>query len=246
MSSAVEYEITPNKESVDVSAIIDSQNSNNLANMATNQSFFLSNRDAIERAGIVANDAANRNGSEILASVERHGSENSILIEKSKGEIISVIEKDSGDIQNSINKLNTEFLVSQEKGNSDIKQHLSETQNIVISSNKDIQLELCKATEKLTVQASENIGKVELCINDIKRHIEVQIAEVISQLHLEALNNIKILSSQMMECCCELKEMMTTTNHATQQLIRELENSRMKDALANANMELMMKKFSNN
>jgi hypothetical protein len=39
---------------------------------------------------------------------------------------------------------------------------------------------------------------------------------------------------------------MTTTKHATQQLIRELENSRMKDALANANMELMMKKFSNN
>jgi hypothetical protein len=246
MSSAVEYEITPSKDSVDISAIIDSQNSNNLANMATNQSFFLSNRDAIERAGIVANDAANRNGSDVLSAVERHGSENAISIERSKGEIISVIEKDSGDIQNTINKLSTDIMVSQEKGNSDIKQLISETQNVVVTSNKDIQLELCKTTEKLTVQASENIGRVELCINDIKRHIELQISEVISQLHLEALNNIKVLSSQMMECCCELKEMMTTTNHATQQLIRELENNRMKDALANANMELMMKKFSNN
>lgn len=242
--SSVEYEITPNKESVDVAAIIDSQNSNNLANMATSQSFFLSNRDAIERAGIVANDAANRNGSEILAAVERHGCENNISIERTKGEIISSVDKTVGSIESSINKLSTDILVAQEKGNGDIKQLISETNNLTVSSSKDIQLELCKATEKLTVQASENIGKVELCISDIKRHIEVQIAEVISQLHLEALNNIKVLSSQMMECCCELKEMMSTTNHATQQLIRELENTRMKDALANANMELMMKKFS--
>jgi hypothetical protein len=242
--SSVEYEITPNKESVDVAAIIDSQNSNNLANMATSQSFFLANRDAIERAAIVANDASNRNGSEILAAVERNGSEASVSIERSKGDIISSIDKTVGTIENSVNKISTDILLSQEKGNSDIKQIISENQSVIISSNKDIQLELCKATERLTVQASENIGKVELCVNDIKHHIELQIAEVISQLHLEALNNIKVLSSQMMECCCELKEMMTATNHATQQLIRELENNRMKDALANANMELMMKKFN--
>lgn len=242
--SSVEYEITPNKESVDVAAIIDSQNSNNLANMATSQSFFLSNRDAIERAAIVANDSANRNGSEVLAAVERHGSENAVSIERTKGEIISSVDKNVGGIEASINKLSTDILIAQEKGNGDIKQLISETNNLTVSSSKDIQLELCRATEKLTVQASENIGKVELCISDIKGHIDLQIAEVISQLHLEALNNIKVLSAQMMECCCELKEMMTTTNHATQQLIRELENNRMKDALANANMELMMKKFN--
>lgn len=246
MSSSVEYEITPNKDSVDISAIIDSQNSNNLANMATNQSFFLSNRDAIERAAITADAAANRNGSEILSAVERHGCENAISLEKSKGDIISVIEKDTGEIQNAINKLNTDVLVSQEKGNSDIKQIVSDTQNLVVSSSKDIQLELCKVTEKLTLQASENVGKVEICIKDIKSHIDLQIAEVLSQLHLEALNNIKVLSEQMVSCCCELKELVTATNHATQQLVRELENNRMKDALNSANMELMMKKFNNN
>lgn len=242
--SSIEYEITPNKESVDVASIIDSQNSNNLASMATNQTFFLSNRDAIERSAIVANDTSNRNGLGILAAVERHGSELNVSIERSKGDITSSIDKTVGAIENSVNKVSTDILLSQEKGNSDIKQIISETQNVVISSNKDIQLELCKVTEKLTLQASENIGKVELCVSNIKRHIELQIAEVISQLHLEALNNIKVLSSQMTECCCDLKEMMTVTNHATQQLIRELENNRMKDALANANMELMMKKFN--
>jgi hypothetical protein len=246
MSSAVEYEITPNKESVDVAAIIDSQNSNNLANMATSQSFFLSNRDAIERAAITANDAANRNGSDILSAVERYGSENAVSIERTKGEIISSIDKTVGSIENTINKSSSDILVAQEKGNGDIKQLISETNNIVISSSKDIQLELCKTTEKLALQASENVGKVEGCIKDIKSHIELQVAEVISQLHLEALNNIKVLSAQMLECCCELKELVTTTNHATQQLVRELENNRMKDALNAANMELMMKKFSNN
>jgi hypothetical protein len=246
MSSSLEYEITPNKESVDVAAIIDSQNSNNLANMATSQSFFLSNRDAIERAGIVANDAANRNGSDVLAAVERHGCENNVSIERSKGDVISAIDKTVGSIETSISRASTDILLSQEKGNGDIKQLISETNNLTISSSKDIQLELCKVTEKLSLQASENVGKVEGCIKDIKSHIELQVAEVISQLHLEALNNIKVLSAQMLECCCELKELVNTTNHATQQLVRELENSRMKDALANANMELMMKKFTNN
>ena len=37
--STVEYEITPNKESVDVAAIIDSQNNNNLANLINTISY---------------------------------------------------------------------------------------------------------------------------------------------------------------------------------------------------------------
>jgi len=244
--SSVEYEISPNKESIDITPIIDSQNNNNLANMASSQTFFLANRDAIERVGITASESSNRNGSEVLAAVERNGTDNLVSIEKSRGDIISIIEKNTGDIQLTINKNSNDLQVSQEKLSSDIKQTILENQSATIVSNKDIQLELCKATEKLTLQATENIGKVEVYISDIKRHIDLQIADIISQLHLEALNNIKVLSSQMMECCCELKEMMTTTNHATQQLIRELETNRMKDALASANMEIMMKKFTNN
>lgn len=244
--SSVEYEISPNKESIDLTPIIDSQNNNNLANMASSQGFFLANRDAIERVGITAAESSNRNGSEVLAAVERNGTENLVSTEKARGDIISIIEKNTGDIQLSVNKGYNDIQVSQEKLAGDIKQSIMESQTANLSLNKDFQIELCKTTERLTLQASENIGKVEVYINDIKSHIDLQIAEVISQLHLEALNNIKVLSSQMMECCCELKEMMSTTNHATQQLIRELESNRMKDALANANMEIMMKKFANN
>ena len=240
--TSVEYEI---KDNIDLSAIIDSQNNINLANMASNQTLFIANRDAIERVGIATVDAIERNSADIVAAVERNGSNLAVSVEKSRGDIISIVTQSSGDIQSTIQKTGNDIQLSQEKLSSDTKQLISDNNNINTALSKDIQLELCRTTEKLTVQATENVGKVELCINDIKSHIELQIAQVLSSIQLESLNNIKVLSAQMLECCCNLKEMLATSTNATHQLIRELENTRVKDALAAANMEMMMQKFKN-
>lgn len=241
--TSVEYEIKDNN--IDLSAIIDSQNNINLANMASNQTLFIANRDAIERVGIATVDAIERNTADIVAAVERNGSNLAVSVEKSRGDIISSISQSSGDIQTSIQKTANDIQLSQEQISSDTKQLLADNNTLNTTLNKDLQLELCKSTEKLTVQATENVGKVELCINGIKSHIELQIAQVLSSIQLESLNNIKVLSAQMLECCCNLKEMLATSTNATHQLIRELENTRVKDALANANMEMMMQKFKN-
>lgn len=239
--TSVEYEIS--KDPIDLGPIIDSQNNNNLANMASNQTLFLANRDAIERVGLSTIDIVSKSNNDSIACIERNGSANILSTEKARGDIIISLEKNTGDIKNVIYDVSGNLQLSQEKILGDTKQIILENHNNQISLSKEIQLDLCKLTEKLTLQASENVGKVEVYINNVNHNLDLQIANLSSTIHLEALNNIKILSAQMIECCCELKEMMTATTNATHQLIKEMESNRMKDALQNATMELMMKKY---
>lgn len=238
--TSVEYEI--NKEP-DLGPIIDSQNNINLANMASNQTLFLANRDAIERVGLSTIDIVSKSSGDIISCIERNGTSSILSIEKVRGDILISLEKNTGDLKTSIYEVTNTIQLSQEKMLGDTKQIVLENYNNHISLSKEIQLDLCKLTEKLTLQATENVGKVELCVNNVNHNIDIQIANISSTIHLEALNNIKVLSAQMIECCCELKEMMTATTNATHQLIREMESNRMKDALQNATMEIMMKKY---
>lgn len=242
--TSLEYEI--NKEPDLAPIIINSINSNNLANIASNQTMFIANRDAIDRTGLMLVDTSNRNGTEILNSLAQKGSDIILAVEKTRGDINGNVISNSGDIKTSITEVSGKILLSQEKIIGETKQLILENNNNTITIGKDIELELCKTSEQLTLQASENVGKVEICINNVKTHLELQIATITSTIQIEALKNIQVLSAQMMDCCCQLKEMLTTTTNATHQLIRELENIRVKDALQNANMEIMMKKLSNN
>lgn len=240
MSSSIEYEI---KDSVDITTIIDSQNNINLANMASNQTLFLANRDAIERVGLLVLDSVSKCNNDSIASIERNGTSAVLSIEKSRGDIIITLEKNNNDLKSSIYDISGDIQLSQEKLISNTKQIILENRTNQISLSKEIQIDLCKITEKITLQASENVDKVEICVNNVNHNIDLQIANLSSTIHLEALNNIKILSTQMIACCCELKELMNATTTATHQLIREMESNRMKDALQSANMEIMMKKY---
>jgi hypothetical protein len=238
---SIEYEI--NKDPIDLGPIIDSQNNNNLANMASNQTLFLANRDAIERVGLGTIDIVSKANNDIIACIERNGTSSVLSVEKIRGDVLISLEKNTGDLKTSIYDVTNNIQLSQEKMIGDTRQIVLENYNNQITLSKEIQLDLCKLTEKLTLQATENVSKVELCVNNVNHNIDIQIANISSTIHLEALNNIKVLSAQMIECCCELKEMMTATTNATHQLIREMESNRMKDALQNANMEIMMKKY---
>lgn len=244
--SRVEYEISKDNTDTIVSTIIDSQNNINLANMASSQTLFLANRDAIERVNNTVVDSVCKATSESISCIERNGSSSILSVEKAKGDISIILEKNTSDLRTSMYDISNNII-----------SNISDTNKILIDNNinqislsteikSDIQLDLCKLTEKLTLQASENVSKVEICVNKIDSNINLQIANLSSTIHLEALNNIKVLSAQMIECCCELKEMMTKTTNATHQLIREMENNRMNGALQSANMELMMKKYQNN
>lgn len=234
---SVEYEITHNKESVDYV-------SGNLANMASNQTLSLANRESIERNGVAITDLISCKSSDIKSSIERNSNNISIAIEKTRGDIITSNERISGDVGLLVNQSSSDIQISQEKISSEIKQIILENSNTSGLFSKDLQLNLCKITEQLTLQASENVNKVESCLNDVKSHLEMSISKINSTIHIEALKTIQILSAQMLDCCCQLKEMMTATTNATHQLVKEIENTRIKDALQSANMEIFMKKFS--
>lgn len=234
---SLEYEIT-NKE-FDLSSIING----NLANMASNQTLSLANRESIERNGIAISDLVSHKNSEMLSSIERNSNLISVSIEKSRGDIINNNERLNGDVGLLVQQCSSDTQLYQEKLSSEIKHIISDTNSTIIVSTKDIQLDLCKVTEQLTLQASENVNKVECCINDVKNHLELNISKVNSVIHLESLKIVQILSAQMLECCCQLKEMMTATTNATHQLVKEIENTRIKEALQSANMELFLKKY---
>ena len=84
-----------------------------------------------------------------------------------------------------------------------------------------------------------------MSLSSVKTQLELQISNITSNIQLESLKSIQTLTAQMIQCCCDIKDLMTITTNATQNLIREIENTRVKDALQSANMEIFMKKIQN-
>lgn len=60
-----------------------------------------------------------------------------------------------------------------------------------------------------------------------------------SQIQIEALKNKEELARQIAECCCEQKALALETSHATQDLIRKLDEQRVRDELAKTREELI-------
>ena len=105
-------------------------------------------------------------------------------------------------------------------------------------------MEICDTTGKLSLQASQNVGKVELDINKVKAHLEFQASENTAALQLEAVKNKSSLSAQLAECCCELKQIVTSSAQETQKVLQEIENNRIRDALASANTENLIARMN--
>lgn len=239
---SVEYEITK-EPNIDLSSIIDSQNSLNLANMASNQTLLLANRDAIERVGLLSVDYISKSSIDIISAINNNNS--LISIEKARGDIIDNTSKNTNSIEKLIQSSSNDILLSLNTTNISLRDIIFTNHKDIITNNKDLDINICKITEGLSLQASENVNKIELSLSNVKTQLELQISNITASIQLESLKSIQTLTSQMIQCCCDIKEMMTITTNATQNLIRELENTRVKDALQSANMEIFMKKFQN-
>lgn len=74
--------------------------------------------------------------------------------------------------------------------------------------------------EQLTLQSRENTSKLEL-----------QAANNFSAIQLEAMRNRNDLMQKLSDCCCELKERMTTSEANVKDLIKALDSERVRDAL---------------
>lgn len=239
---SVEYEICKDTN-IDFSSIIDSQNSLNLANMASNQTLLLANRDAIERVGIASSDYISKSATDIISAI--NSSSSLISIEKAKCDIIDNTSKNSNSIENLIQSSSNNILLSFNTNNTNLRDIIFTNHKDIITVSKDLELNLCKANEILGLQANNNVNKIELSLSSVKTQLELQISNITSNIQLESLKSIQTLTAQMIQCCCDIKDLMTITTNATQNLIREIENTRVKDALQSANMEIFMKKIQN-
>lgn len=79
---------------------------------------------------------------------------------------------------------------------------------------------LDRETAELRLQASQNTAKLEL-----------QASNNLAAVQLEAMRNRTDLMQKMSDCCCELKERISTSEANVKDLIKALDNERIRDAL---------------
>ena len=229
---------------VDTTAILRSQAESNIANMAANERLTialddsiskseLANREAIERNGIATRESTERNGVASQLAVSQNSSLNLLSTERNGATISSAIERTSGDIQ-----------TAQQRIAGETRQILGTNNTAAALLGKDIQLEVCNSTGKLSLQSSSNAGKVELDLRKLRTHLELQASHNTAAVQLEAVKNKSALAAQLAECCCELKQIVSGSAQDTQKVLQEIENNRIRDALTAANTENLISRIS--
>lgn len=92
---------------------------------------------------------------------------------------------------------------------------------------------LDRETAELRVQASQNTAKLEL-----------QAANNFAAVQLEAMRNRTDLMQKMSDCCCEIKERISTSEANVKDLIKALDNERIRDALKAAETKNLVLELS--
>ncbi len=96
------------------------------------------------------------------------------------------------------------------------------------SQFKDLLLQNAANAKDAAITACTNVK--DLIILGDKHYAAIQI---------EALRNKEDLARQIAECCCEQKALTLETSHATQDLVRKLDEQRVRDELARTREELI-------
>jgi len=171
-----------------------------------------------ERIGFAGQDRADKIGIALRDSVETNGVANLTSTERNGGEARLIVERTAAE---------TRGLVSNNFTQSQL-------------SAKDIELRLAENKGSLKKQAAEYYGTLRLEVAQSRASVERQAVENYASLQLEACRTKDAIMSKMAECCCELKQKVGET----QQLVRELDAGRIRDALTAANTENLILRLS--
>lgn len=104
---------------------------------------------------------------------------------------------------------------------------------------KDLAMQQCEDTHKILSNADCHYAAIQL--EAAKNHgvAQTKLIETKYQLELEAQKTAALLAAQIAECCCENKLLVTSTACETQELIRKLDENRVRDQLARTHEELV-------
>ena len=227
----------------DTTAILQSQAGTNLANMANNERLGLNINDNIYRHSLANRESIERNSDWITNSVERNSSNLMSAVERTGGAAVHATERSTNEITNLVQHTSSDIKTSQQAIAGETRKLVNEHHSKVVELNKDSVINDNQNTGKIQLQASQYFGKTELDIAGVKSKLEIQAAQNTANVQLEALKHKNEISAQLAECCCELKQIVQSSSQTTQQVLQEIENNRIRDALSAANTENLISKL---
>ena len=227
----------------DTTAILQSQAGTNLANMANTERLGLNINDNIYRSSLANRESIERNSDWISSAIERNSSHLASAVERTGSAAVNAVDRSTNEITNLVQHTTGEIKTQQHAIAGETRKLVNDHHSKFLELNKDGVINDNKNTGKIQLQASQYFGQTELDIAGVKNKLELQAAQNTAQIQLEALKNKNSISAQLAECCCELKQLVQNSAQTTQQVLQEIENNRIRDALSDANTENLISKL---
>lgn len=206
--------------------------------------------DSVERLGLYNSSAIDRSADKTQDEVEKFGLRELEAINSSERHLYAGMSQNAKDIlmfnASEFERVKLQAAADtasiQKQQYEDSKQLLLQACNNtdkVLSQSasqfKDILLQNCNDTAAIKMQA-EILGKdAALAARDLMHQADKNTAAI----QMEAFRHKEELARQIAECCCEQKALVLETSHHTQDLIRKLDEQRVRDELAKTREELI-------
>lgn len=228
----------------DTTTILQGQAGTNLANMANNERLGLNITDNIYRSSLANREAIERNSDWTKDAVERNGTALALAVERNGSAAVYATERTTNAVTNLLSHTTGEIKAAQQAIAGETRKQINKAHEETLTATKDIVINDNKNAGTIQLQASQYFGKTELDIGHVKSKLELQAAQNVAQIQLEALKNKNSISAQLAECCCELKQIVQSSAQTTQQVLQEIENNRIRDALSAINTENLINKIA--
>ena len=242
-------------------SILDHVNQNGVeGRLVTNQNG-IDTRAAIERNGEEGRNTTNVNGLEGRNLTNQNGVEGRALTREEGHETRSDVDKFGFHLASKIDL----YGLRNVDGFKDVLlQNCHDTDKILAATKdgfKDILLQNCHNTDKIICNDNTNFRYTadKLCSIELNQAkdtaaIQLEAAKNTAAIQLEASKNkcsIELdaakhaaeIAKQLAECCCEMKELVIEKTNGTDDLIRKLDEQRVRDELAKTREELMALKI---
>jgi len=190
-------------------------------------------RDTMERFHDRNNASVSSVRYDLKDSIDRNGYNNLSAVERTSAGSLLHQERTTGEIRSQAERLAAEARVN-----------MTGINNNVFATAKDLALEMCKIDGQLSRQASDNTAHVQIEALKNREALSRQMSECycgIKELSLKETGEIKDL---IIRAAGDLKDRVDNRTHETQQLIRAIENDKMRDALSEEKAKNLLLRLS--
>jgi hypothetical protein len=227
----------------DTTAILQTQDGTNLANMANNERLGLNIKDNIYRSQIANRDAVERNADQLIDSVNQNGSSIATAVERTGGENVRATLLSNNELSNLIQQNTNEIETTQQSIALENRKQLQDQHYAVINTSKDVIINENNNATNIELQASTSVFKTKEALASVESTLELQAVNNNAQVQYEAVKLNAETAAEMAECCCELKEEVAKSNYETQKVARDIEMQRLRDQLSAATTESLVSKI---